>query len=277
MTAAATLAIAGCSSIQSPEVELVTAPDLARHIEIEVEDLDRGLPCSVVDRRTPDDREILWRAEFEADFCRQKAEETRLILQARGWACRPEGASERQSPSTRPSSPPFIIAAWRCLEGLQPIQRLTSNRPPVPAARPERSVRPVAPPNPETAWGNERLQTAVRRDLSAIGQDDIGDDTIVGAALGDLDSDGIEDAIVILTREAKSGAPHRMLMAYLQASDAYNLVDVWILKMPDAQGDGKLDLRIEDGAVHLDNCCEDPTGPSVLVLDERKLVYANDN
>lgn len=273
VTAAATLAITGCSLVRSPpddKVDLVAERDLARHIEIEVEDLERGLPCRVVDRRTPDARDVLWRAEFEAGFCQQKAEETRLILQAQGWACRPQSADERRDPAARPpSSPPFVVAAWRCVEGLRPLQRLTSNRPPVPTARPNGQS------NPTPSWGNELLRAAVESDLSAIGQDDIDDETIVGAALGDLDSDGIEDAIVILTREAKNGAPHRMLMAYLQNGEAYNLVDVWILKASDDQGGEELDLTIEDGAVHLGNCCEDRAGPTVLVLDNRKLAYAD--
>lgn len=271
VTATATLAIAGCSLVQSPEVDIAAERNLTRHIEIEVDDLERGLPCNVVDRRTPDARNILWRAEFEEGFCRQKAEETRLVLQAQGWACRPTSADERRDLATRPSNPPFVVAAWRCLKGLKPRPQLTSDRPPVPAAR------PIAQRNPATSWGNEPLRAAVKRDLSAIGQDVIGGETIVDAELGDLNDDGIDDAVVILTRETKRGAPHRMLMAYLQDTEAYSLVDVWVLKTSDDQGDGKLDLVIEDGAVHLGNCCEDQSGPTILVLDNRKLAYAHGN
>ncbi len=268
--AAATLALTSCSFDQSSEVDIAAERKLTRHIEIEVGDLKRGLPCSVIDRRAPDVRNVLWHAEFEEGFCRQKAEETRQILQARGWACRPESADERRKPTGRPASSPFVVAAWRCLEGLKPIQRLSAHRPPVPAAR------PIPHRNPALSWGSEALRAAVAQDLSTIGQDEIGVETIMGAALGDLDSDGIEDAIVLLTREARSGPPHHMLMAYLQNGEAYNLVDVWILKTSDNREGDKLDLTIKDGAVHLGNCCQDETGPIVLVLDNRQLAHAND-
>ncbi len=272
VTAAATLAIAGCSFVQRFSDDQAGAGaerSLARHIEIEVEDLERGLPCRVVDRRSPDSRDILWRAEFEAGFCRQKAEETRHILEARGWACRPQSADERRGQTARPPDAPHVVAAWRCLEGLKPLQQLGAYRPPVPEARPDPDRPPAA------SWGNEPLRAAVKRDLSVIGQDVIGDETIVDAALGDLDGDDIEDAVVVLTRDAASSTPHRMLMAYLQNGDAYNLVDVWILDASNGKDDAKLDLTIEDGAVHLETCCGRQAGTNILVLDNRKLAYAN--
>ena len=269
-TAAATLALTSCSFDQSSEVDIAAERKLTRSIEIEVGDLERGLPCSVIDRRAPDARNVLWHAEFEEGFCHRKAEETRQILQARGWACRLESADERREPTVHPANPPFVVAAWRCLDGLKPVQRLNAHRPPVPTAR------PVPHRNPALSWGSEALRAAVAQDLSTIGQDEIGAETIMGAALGDLDSDGIEDAIVLLTREATSGPPHRMLMAYLQNGEAYNLVDVWILKMSDNREGDKLDLTIKDGAVHLGDCCRGETGPTVLVLDNRKLAHADD-
>lgn len=259
------LAITGCSFTPDDPANVAAERKLTRHIEIEVEDLDRGLPCRVVDRRAPDARDVLWSAEYEAGFCRQKAEETRHVLQARGWACRPESADERRKPTLRPASPPYIVAAWRCLEGLRPLQRLIAASPPKPTLRPDEQR------SPEVLFGNELLRAAVVDDLSVIGQNGIGDGTIVDAALGDLDRDGIEDAIVVLKR----GAAHHMLMAYLQNGEAYNLVDVMILKASDTPGDDKIDLTIKDGAVHLGNCCEGQTGPTVLKLDNRKLAYAD--
>lgn len=249
-------------------MDFAAEPVPLRHIEIEVDDLERGLPCRVIDREPPDSGNILWHANFEEGFCRRKAEETRFILQAQGWACRPESADERRDRAARRFAPPFIVAAWRCLEGVQPLQQLT-NRPPLPTARPS-AENPAA-----TVWGNELLRAAVRRDLAVIGQDKIGDQTAVDAALGDLNSDGIEDAIVILTRKTGGAAPHRMLMAYLQNGEAYNLVDVWILMTPDGQDSDEFDLTIKDGAVHLSHCCEDQIDPTILILDDRKLAYAN--
>ena len=272
-TAVVALVTTGCSFGREPTTDIAYEQALARHIEIEVEDLERGLPCRVVDRRTPDARDVLWRAEFQADFCRQKAEETRFILQSRGWACRPTSADERRDLSTkanpRRSDPPYVIAAWRCLEGLRPTRQLAAVRPHVPAARPVLTQKPETPPD------DEALQAAVARDLSVIGQDEIGDETTVDKALGDLNGDDVEDAIVILTRETRGGTPHRMLMAYLRNDDSYNLVDVWILKTSGNPDEDKIDLSIQDGTIRLGDCCTDRPGPNVLVLDDRKLVYAN--
>ncbi|MEM8949801.1 MAG: hypothetical protein AAGC99_10755 [Pseudomonadota bacterium] len=275
VTMVAALTISGCSVDRKPTAETASEHALARHIEIEVEDLERGLPCRVVDRRAPDARDILWRAEFQADFCRQKAEETRIVLQSRGWACRPTSAYERQDLSTktdpRRSSPPYVVAAWRCLEGLRPTRQLASIRPHVPAARPDAPQKPETSPDDKDA-----LQVAVARDLSVIGQDEIDDETTLDKALGDLNGDGREDAVVILTRETLGGAPHRMLMAYLSGRGGYNLVDVWILKASGNPDADNIELAIRDGRVHLGDCCTDRPGPKVLVLNDRKLAYADE-
>ena len=272
---AVTLVLAGCSLVPSlPESQAVTTdrPANERHIEVEVENLETGLPCSVIDRQDHETSDVLWRAQFERGFCRRKAEETRQILQERGWACRPQSAEERQDllyPSAAwRSQAPHVVAAWRCVGGLEPIEPRHVGRPPVPTAKPD------LPERQYESWGNDTLRKAVERDLSTIGQDVIGENSTVDAALGDLNDDGVDDAIVVLTRKADRGVSHRMLMAYLLNGEAYNLVDVWILNAPKDGVDGALNLEIEDGAVLLENCCEDQADPTVLVLDNRKLAHA---
>ncbi|MGI9510706.1 MAG: hypothetical protein ACR2QJ_15310, partial [Geminicoccaceae bacterium] len=222
VTVSAAVILAGCSGVRNPfrdRAEIASLPDGARHIEIEVGDLETGLPCSVIDRRGADSEDVLWQARFEANFCQQKAEETRLILQRRGWACRPQGADELQNSARRPrGDTSHLVAAWRCVEGLAPIERSTNVAPPVP------STRPAPPASKSASWGDPPLREAVMRDLATIGQEVIDEDTTVEAALGDLDSDGIDDAVVALTRKADRGVSHRLLMAYLQNGEAYNLV-----------------------------------------------------
>lgn len=276
LSAALTLVLAGCGLVRSAigdRTEITSGTGPARHIEIEVNDLESGLPCSVIDRPDPETRDVLWHAEFEAGFCRRKAEETRLILEKRGWACRPQRADERRDLATAPAAGPagtsHLVAAWRCVDGLAPIERLTAGHPPVPSARPVLEV------SPSGSFGNAPLRAAVERDLATIGQDVIGDDTSVDTALGDLDRDGIDDAIVVLTRKVQRGAPHRLLMAYVHNGEAYSLVDVWVLKAPGQRDGGSLTLAIEDGAVLLEDCCEDRAGSIILVLDNRKLAYAD--
>ncbi|NJO38266.1 MAG: hypothetical protein HC871_12520, partial [Rhizobiales bacterium] len=153
--------------------------------------------------------------------------------------------------------------------GLAPTGQVAALRPPIPAAR------PTEPAHSASAWGNAALRAAVDKDLSTIGQDVLDEETAVVAALGDLDADGVHDAIVILTRESERDAPHRLLMAYLQSNGAYSLVDVWILKAPDQDAGDELNLAIDNGAIRFDYCCGETVEPStVLVLDNRKLAYA---
>lgn len=273
--AVAALALAGCgfgASSPSDPRDLGEQQAAARHIEIEVADLETGLPCRVVDRPNATSRNILWRAEFEEDFCRRKAEETRLLLQDRGWACRRQNADERQdlvqATTTRSDERSHLVAAWRCVEGLPPIERTVAVHPPVPSAKPDRPERRSA------SWDDELLQEAVEGDLATIGREVIDDETAIDTALGDLNDDGSDDAIVILTRDADRGPSHRMLMAYLRSGDAYNLVDVWVLDAPAAGAQGDLTLAIENGRVRLETCCEAKQDPTVLILADRKLAYA---
>lgn len=273
--AVAMLALAGCSFGLPSSVRYETPvqkQDVARHIEIEVDDPSSGLPCRVVDRPDADTRTILWRAEHEHGFCHRKAEETRFILESRGWVCQPDdarnnGAAARLVSLDRSPSP-RIVAAWRCFSGLPPIARHAPEGPPIPEARPDQ------PTISSDAWTDERLRAAVKRDLAVIGQDDLDEETMVDAALGDLDGDGISDAVVALTHETGLAAPYRLLMAYLQSDGAYNLVDVWILDMAGDPVGSRLSLAIEDGRVRLDRCCEGQVEPTVLVLDNRKLAHA---
>lgn len=288
------LGLAGCSldSLQprsdlEPAVQKQASArqlDQPRYLEIEVDHLPSGLPCKVVDRPDLDTRRILWRAAYEPDFCNRKAEETRLLLEARGWACWLQGPDERpelaRTRAERTSNPPHVVAAWRCLGGPdapEPVVAARSvdrtiaaqsvaARPPVPAARPavekQQSSRPLE---------SGVLRDAVEKDLAAIGQDMRGDGTAVDAALGDLNDDGVQDAIVVFTQRAGQRRQHRLLMAYLQSRETYSLVDVFVLKSEEDAAEKRLAVAIEDGAVRLDYCCDQEVTPTVLVLDRRKL------
>ena len=271
MIPALLMAIAGCSVERRPSAGTTLEQGLARQIEIDVEDLERGLPCRVVDRRPPGTQTVLWRAEYEEGFCHRKAEETRLIMQQGGWACRPLNSSERQDLAPRGVGQPHVVAAWRCLEGLTPLEKLAAVSPPIPVARPA--------PNEETGPtpDDELLHAAVERDLTTIGQNMLGEDTLVLPVFGDLNDDGIEDAIVVLTRGIDDDARYQMLMAYLRSDDDYNLVDVWSLQSTSSQRGDHITPRIENGKVHLGDCCEDGQASMTLVLEDRKFAYADDD
>lgn len=278
----AAVLVAGCTSANLPDpiagairkVSLVQPTEMARHIEIELDNPASGLPCSVVDRPDNSTKTILWRAEHELGFCQKKADETLAVLKRQGWACRPEGSAERRSRigfhESGSATSSHVVAAWRCLEGLIPVvEEAVSYQPHIPEAKPE----PDGAPQPGTL-GDRVLLSAVQRDLAVIGQDVVDDQTVLESALGDLDEDGNDDAVVIVTRSPDRAAAHRLLMAYLRRDEAYQLVDVWVLRASEISPDGPLNLAIEDGRVRFDHCCEE-SEPTVLVLDDRKLAHAD--
>ena len=58
-----------------------------RHFVVEIENLDRGAPCSVVDMTNEKSPKVVWRAQYERDFCSNKIREILGRLTAQGWKC----------------------------------------------------------------------------------------------------------------------------------------------------------------------------------------------
>lgn len=287
--------IGGCTiadRIRSANVQETRAgldqppPDIARHIEIELDDPANGLPCNVVDWPDDNTRTLLWRAEYDAGFCQRKAKETLSILRSQGWACRLESAEEREQRSRRlgeadPSRSHYVHAAWSCLEGLEAeidldpqIEQAVSHKPNIPAPRPS---RPTSSISSAATLSKQELVTAVKKDLAVIGQDVVDHETEMDIAEGDLNGDGRRDAAVMVTRERKRAKPHQLLMAYLGGGDAYKLVDVWVVRAPSGGTavDGPLAPAIEGGKIRLSSCCGERADPIVLVLAERRLTYVD--
>jgi hypothetical protein len=273
--------IAGSAEPDRGDDEVADTPP--RYLLVEVDNPTVGLPCRVVDRPNPETRNVLWRAEFEVGFCREKALESRAILESQGWACRPlktqEQREDRYLDPTGEATGRHLAAVWRCLGGLAPNSTANAAQPVVPLARPSdlqaqrpsiTRARSSAPGHTDTA-----LINAVEGDLKAIGQDAIGGETKVETAHGDLNGDGSDDAVVVLTRSANRNQPHRMLMAYLESDETYNLVDVLVLKLAAHASNAELGLRIENGNIRIGACCEDTEAPTILTLDDRKLSYVD--
>lgn len=271
------LVVAGCTAadrnpsavVAGHRVDVVQHSSIvARHIEIELDDPARSLPCNVVDRADASAREILWRAEYELGFCQEKAAETVSFLKSQGWACRPVSIEDRNE--VLDARALNITATWRCLEGLKPaIEQAAAKRPYVPVARPEQQD------GGDVDLTNRELLEAIQRDLSVIGQDVVDKETTIDTALGDLNDDGSRDAVAVVTRKTGRKTPHRLLMAYLQSDEAFRLVDVWVLKTSDIASNNSLTLAIKNGTVRLDYCCEEQAEPTILVLANRKLTHAN--
>jgi hypothetical protein len=63
------------------------AKNTTRHYSIVVENAETGLPCSVVDRTNWKTPKVLWQAEYERTYCRNKIRDLVKRLKAQDWAC----------------------------------------------------------------------------------------------------------------------------------------------------------------------------------------------
>jgi hypothetical protein len=254
--AAALLLVAGCAAPAQTEGDAASEADAraARRVAIEVDDPSRGLPCRVAYWGDDGTRRVLWRARFEEGFCRRKAAETQNVLRAQGWACQPDPAVGGAADDGFQ-----VVAAWRCERDFA----IADLQPPAPSPPPPRPDR-LSQPSP--LFDDPALKATVERDLAAIGHA-LGE--AVEAARGDLDGDGVEDAVVALTRQLGERRRQRLVMAYLRNDDDYHLVDVHILGAEGESDD--VALAIRDGAVQLAECCDEATRPVLLALRDRKL------
>lgn len=76
--------------------------DAFRRIQLVVEDRQRGLPCVVVLWSTPTERRVLWRAEFQREFCTEKLQAIVQPLTDNQWLCQPtKPSSAKHQPAGR--------------------------------------------------------------------------------------------------------------------------------------------------------------------------------
>ena len=59
----------------------------ARQYSIVFENAETSLPCSVIDKTNWQNPKVLWRAEYDRTYCRDKVRELIKRLKAQGWAC----------------------------------------------------------------------------------------------------------------------------------------------------------------------------------------------
>lgn len=270
--------LVACASIDEPDRASVrpgAETALARYLQIEVDDPGLGIPCRVVDRPGAGVRQELLRAETSAAACFGRVRQARAALEADGWACRPLSVQEqRDDPRLAFFFDPgadtaALQAVWRCFDGLAPLQVRADTITPLPPAKPVDAV-PAGDRAADAGSADTLLLAAVERDLEAIGQRAIDDETIIRTAFGDLDGDAVDDAVVF-TGGTDEGRPYRMLMAYLRTDDSYTLVDVAILQSTGEAGSEDVTLSIDDGTIRVDGCCRIRDLPAILVLRDREL------
>lgn len=255
--------VQGCHPVFSTS-DAGTKPQLhdqVPRIEIETDGKESDLPCRVVFRRDENSRKILWEARFEQGFCARKAEETRNVLRVRGWDCL------SVEPVDRDGDIRHVAAAWRCLQQEQQAVVETTSRLPIPEPRP-----PM-----DQGFNDHRidaaLKMAVEDDLSNSILRIAGQSTISAVAQGDLDGNGSNDAVIVLTNSNNQGRKHLLLMAYLGDGQSYSLTDTYIAPIKPSWENGDAVVAINEGVIELSVCCPRTDRPTLLSLRGRKLTF----
>jgi hypothetical protein len=173
--------------------------DLLRRVVLQFADDADRLPCEVVywkDSESPDQPQLLWKAENEIEFCINKAKGVIERLGTSGWSCTTgtERSAAELAPGKAPATPDAAIID----------QEVTVEAAPV-------------PPSPPSRPGSTLLAAAVARDLDRLQEltaASAGGFEADVPVLGDLDQDGIEDAAVVMTYHSDGVPPLPHLLAY---------------------------------------------------------------
>lgn len=230
--------------------------DIVRRIVIEVGDPSTGLPCEVVywkDTEAPGVRRVLWNARTDAAYCQQKASSLAEKLNGSGWQCdnAGDGASTDQTALSTPTSPtqpdngassttvPALDAATVGGDSQTPEQSdlsrettpsLPSETPttpglPTPSPSPSdtQTAELTPPSNPLSAEANDQLQSVIAQNLTSLNQQVDGDFKAKVGRFGDLNADGLDDAVVLFNYESSTEDFTQFVAAYLFKGDSYHL------------------------------------------------------
>ena len=120
---------------------------------------------------------------------------------------------------------------------------------------------------------NATLRSAIERDLVAMRNAMASQPSVSATAEGDLNEDGLQDAVVVLNHQNEGLGKQRLVMAYLGDGEAYHLVDVKISLIKGQETIGNVSVEIDDGVIELTTCCDVESESIVLALRDRKLAY----
>lgn len=199
---------------------LATAPTQALDVRCERDRLVRdvkvrfaqnadGLPCEVLWQSTvgSERRQLVWRSDSRLDFCTDKARALVHRLLDGGWRCESATAAyaSRSVLDQTPRREPDAGEADAAL----PLDKQSH-----PDGRGTPSTgREEEGPRPDQAL----LQAAIARDLErlqGLTGSSAGSFEAHAARLGDLDRDGIQDAVALLTYRSPGVPPTLHLLAY---------------------------------------------------------------
>jgi hypothetical protein len=181
-----------------------------RDVEVRFAQDADGLPCAVIWQSTvgSDRRELVWRSDSQLDFCTRKARELAHGLIDGGWMCESDTAAYASRPDPAPTA------------GAEPNEpeadaALPPDADPNQDGGPTPSTRTTQEPGPHP--DQALLQAALARDLErldALSGSLPGSFESLMGRLGDLDGDGIQDAVALLTYRLEAGRSSLYLLAY---------------------------------------------------------------
>lgn len=270
-----------------------TSGELVRRIVIEVGDLNTSLPCEVVywkDQEAPGERRVLWNARSDAAFCQSKAAGLADKLGGAGWNCAGGGDPTVQATTTpaqpaQPSAPapaptpapaPALDAAATAGAATVPSQPVQPAPAPQPTTGQDLQTAAVAPAAPAAAPEIDQLETVIQANLSSLNQSVDGDFKAEIGDFGDLDRDGIDDAVVFFNYESSTADFTQFVAAYLFNGESYHLAatkpvggtDLAVRKVEvDDIIDGSIQLRLV-----LNDASQGEDRRAAMVLQDGQLV-----
>ncbi|MGH6944204.1 MAG: hypothetical protein ACREH6_08300 [Geminicoccaceae bacterium] len=260
----------------------------ARQIEVRLAaDADR-LPCEVVYTKAGKS-DVLWSADHELQFCRDKAVDLKDTLEKAGWSC---GLAR-----ARAGGPGALGTAAQGAKAVGQRGEAAPQRPDtIEEERPE-----TAPQRPDTApqraekadqgrhdgqvtrraaapaqrADEETLKAALARDLMRLEQlssSPAGEFAVEDSKLGDLDRDGVEDAVVLMRYEGADAPGARYLVAYV--FDGQTFRPAARARIAGDDIDGAAITRIENGSVQVLLLLHASGGTDVSSSGVRRVTFA---
>jgi hypothetical protein len=230
---------------------------LVRLIELSGPDTTQGAACEVRywrNAEAPGSGRSLWRANRDTDFCAARVRELIARLEAGGWTCNSSaqpasaapvpatGSAPKLAPQTEPRPAAAAPAQIGPAPGPEPAEATLAAKSPSPTAsltapalfpakprshivaRTERSGsdEPVATPpaNANAALLDQIVEQTLHSARELYG----GHFQAELAAFGDLDDDGLQDAVVLITYQADRNEYVQYLVAYLFNGETFQSV-----------------------------------------------------
>jgi hypothetical protein len=253
--------------------------ELVRQIDVQLAPDGDGLPCQVVWQNSGgfEDRKLVWRSDAQLDFCTEKARQLVHQLIDRGWTC------DAQVTVSHDRAAPAVTVRLEPTDG--EADAALRRRPE--AGPREQAAPPTAPAQEEVGRPDRAiLQAALERDVERLDQLSSrfpGRFELRTARLGDLNGDGTEDAVALLTHRPEGAPPSHHLLAYVFDGQTFQPVARLVLREAHEEF-AEAELQdIVDGVIELvlhvpqpgdAACCPSGRRRASFVLRDQQLVEA---